>query len=204
MRHTFHLIFVLILAASHCGRLSAQSSLVANGGFECGLCGWSGTYGVMPAGGFALEGTEVGIIIDVASSSTRQPLFQYLPTVAGATYTFSFGLLSGYGRVGEFPSLGNAPVMVSWGDEVLGVLSNPSTADWQLHEFQVTAQSDSTAITFRTSSDMHWQLLDDVRVVAVPEPSIAFFLIGNLTGLAVWRLKRRRHPRVPRAGSLGS
>lgn len=169
-----------------CMPLSAQSNLVVNGGFEFGFTGWLGTYGYMPAPDIALEGTTVGIVIDVGSSSIGQPLHQPVPTAPGASYTFCFSLLSGYGRTGEF-SPGTAPVNVYWGDQFLGVFRNPSTNIWQPYHFRVTAISDSTTITFRDDNDHHWQLIDDVRVVPVPEPSVVWFVAVCLVGLCLAR-----------------
>ena len=67
---------------------------------------------------------------------------------------------------------------VFWGSQALGVVSNPDTTIWQYKEFDVLASSDATTILFRDISDKHWQLMDDVRVVAIPEPSGTLLLLA--------------------------
>lgn len=190
MKTSLKLALILAAIINWGDELFAHDNLVVNGGFESGLGGWLGTYGSMIAPDLALEGTRVGVIIDVGHSSTGDPMYQYLPTIAGEHYTFSFHLRSGYGRVGEFPSPGNAPVNVFWDDQFLGVFSNPSTGFWQSHQFETTAASTSTRITFRTDTDTHWQLLDDVRVVPIPEPGILPLLLIAIASLGCWHFGR--------------
>lgn len=160
-------------------RSDAANNLVVNGGFESGFAGWQGTYGVLDASGYAFEGSHVGVIIDVGSSSVDEPIYQTIATTPGSFYFFNFSLLSGYGRIGEYPDPGNAPVNVFFGDQYLGVFSNPSTSAWQSYQFELQADSTSTTISFVDHSDMHWQLLDGVSVVATPEPgSLALLGLG--------------------------
>ena len=172
-----------MLTITHHTAFAAENNLVINGGFELGFGGWLGTYGYLTDRNIAVEGRNVGAITDVRSSSVGQPMYQPIPTQPGVQYSFSFNLLSGSGRAGE-QSPGNAPVAVYWGDQLLGVFSNPSSTTWEFHQFQRTAISDSTTITFRTDIDPHWQLLDDVRVVAVPEPA-SLTILGTVGMLAL-------------------
>jgi len=171
------------------GSVIGAENLLVNGGFELGFAGWLGTYGYMTDPNIAVEGRNLGIIIDVTQSSVGQPMYQPITTVPGTQYTFSFDLLSGWGRIGE-SSPGNAPVAVYWGDQRLGVFSNPSTTTWQAYRFQTTATSSSTTITFRDDNDPHWQLIDDVRVVAVPEPA-PIAILGGIGVVALWRWRRK-------------
>jgi hypothetical protein len=176
-------LFLFLLAGT--GRqLFGQGNLVVNGSFESGFGGWLGTYGYLIAPDIALHGRNVGVIVDVSHSSTGEPIYQYLPTVPGISYTFRFHFLSGYGRVGEFPSPGNAPVSVAWGDEHLGTFSNPSTSVWQPHEFHVTAVATSTRIAFH-SGDTHWQLVDNIQVVPIPEPGLVPFFVVGIAALGI-------------------
>lgn len=162
------LILPLILLARS---TQAQSDLVINGGFESGIAGWSGGLIVMPAS-FAFEGGYVGVIVDQTSCRNGQTLDQTIPTVPGQAYDYTFSLLSGYGRVGEgLYSPGNAPVNIYFGDQYLGVCSNPSTTTWQTYQFEVTADSAATTLDFLDYTDQHWQILDGVSVVAAPEPA---------------------------------
>lgn len=168
-----------------------QNNLVVNGGFESGIGAWNGALIVMPAS-FAFEGSYVGVIVDQGSSINGQTLNQTIPTVPGEDYSFTFSLLSGYGRVGAgLFSPGNAPVNVYFGDEYLGVVSNPSTTTWQTYQYNVIADSSSTSINFLDYDDQHWQILDGVSVVAVPEPSVTS-LLALAVGTAVAPISRRR------------
>jgi hypothetical protein len=187
MKATFALSLICSMAAVHIAQ-GTPDNLVLNGSFETSPSGWSGTYGWLTAPSIALDGSKVGVVIDVGSSSVGQGLHQAIATVPGLHYSLSFSLLSGYGRVGEYPTPGNAPVNVYWGDQFLGVFSNPSTTIWELHQFELTASSVSTTIGFLDYSNMHWQLMDDVRVVVVPEPSaICIFGLALLGSALVGR-----------------
>jgi len=177
-------LFLFLLAGTG-HQLFGQGNIVVNGSFESGFGGWLGTYGYIIAPDIAVHGRNVGVIVDVGHSSTGEPMYQYLPTIPGISYTFSFHFLSGYGRVGEFPSPGTAPVSVSWGDEHLGTFSNPSTSVWQSHEFRTTAVGTSTRIAFHTG-DAHWPLVDNIQVVPIPEPGVLSFLLAGIAALGIW------------------
>ena len=124
MKRTTVLAWIFVLTIAHNNAFTAENNLLINGGFELGFGGWLGTYGYVTDRSIAVEGRNVGVITDVRSSSVGQPMYQPISTQPWAQYSFSFNLLSGFGRAGE-QSPGNAPVAVYWGDQRLGVFSNP-------------------------------------------------------------------------------
>ena len=169
-------------------------SIVVNGGFESGFGGWNGTYGYLDMPGAALEGNRAGVVTDVGSSSVGQPMWQTLSTVPGAQYHLSFSLLSGYGRAGDQSGNTGSPVNVYWGGSLLGgdgqylgVFSNTDTTTWKTWNFDLTASTSSTLIQFIDYTDMHWQLIDAVSVVPVPEPAVLSLVFGSLAILGLRR-----------------
>ncbi len=198
----FLLAFILFASAqpSPSSIVMPAGNIVVNGGFESGMRGWLGTYGYLDPMEMgrpvpALEGIRTGAVIDLGSSSVGQPMWQILPTMAGAKYEFRFSLLSGYGLIGQFPGNSPAPVNVYWGGELfgegshyLGVFRNSSTTTWQSYSFEVTAASNSTIIQFVDYTDMHWQLIDAVSVVAVPEPNGAALFLNGFAMIGLYQL----------------
>ena len=188
----------LLLLVSHS---QGQGNLVRNGGFERTFDGWAGTVGYLPAVGFAYEGKSVGAVIDVGHSSIGQTAHQMLSTIPGTSYSLSFALLSGEGRAGEQSPPGASPVRVTWAGQVLGEVANPSASAWQLFSYEVTAFSDRTELNF-ASLGTRWQLIDDVRVVAVPEPSAVSLGVGAVL-LLVAKRRVRRVDRLVRCSHRG-
>jgi hypothetical protein len=173
-------------------QLGAQGNLVANGGFESLFAGWEGTWGYLDHADFAYEGTVVGVVIDIGSSSVNQTMHQLLSTEPAVPYVLRFSLLSGAGRAGEQSPPGASPVLVKWGNQTIGQFANASTTSWKSYQFNVTANSLQTELNF-ASIGTRYQLIDDISVTAVPEPTTTALLIGG-AGL-VYTFQRRNRVR---------
>lgn len=167
---------------------AARAELVANGGFEAGLDGWTTT-------GFQLQGYDHGVG-DVARSGSQAFygggvgdagfLVQSLATVPGQTYRLSFWLFSdGFVpneltlQIGGSPAYAAADVLLQPFDEV---------------RLDFTAASTSTQMRFGMRNDSGVFRLDDVSVVAVPEPATA--VLAGLGLVVVTVLGRRRRARI--------
>lgn len=167
----------------------AQENIVLNGGFERLFAGWQGTYGQIDNATFALEGSAVGVVTDLGSSSIGQALHQTLNTEPNQQYRLRFSLLSGAGRAGEQSPPGASPVRVTWGDNVLGSFSNGSISDWKSYEFSVRATGGATRLGFE-SLGTRFQLIDGISVVAIPEPPTVALAAAGLTTFLIEGFRR--------------
>ena len=178
-----------IMAVSLAGAMSAQASLVVNGGFETGsFAGWSliGNPGFrtvvsspVHSGSFAGSFGAIGSLGGIAQS---------LPTVASQTYTFDFWLRNSGGTPSE--------AVVSWNGSAVLHLLNPGSFGYTHFSYTTTATGASTPIKFEFRQDPSFFQLDDISVTAVPEPStyIAGALMLLPFGLQGMRHLRSRKP----------
>ena len=199
----------------------AQTNLVTNGGFEIGnvqATGLPGQYTMAtPPGptGWTLSagGSMSGIVadnftdsngahsgnIDIAFTATLldyqtavRSISQTITTTPGTQYTLQFWVANPQGGSDNL-------FQVNWGGTLLsltganlnsGVVTGGS--GWTLISTTVTATSTSTSLVFSGYNQSAGTLLDDVSVVAVPEPMAASSLVAGVLGLTI----RRRRPRA--------
>jgi len=169
----------------------AQGNIVLNGDFESGFGGWLGTYGYIDRANFAYNGSHVGVVMDLRSSSVNQTMYQPLSTEPNQQYQLRFSLLSGAGRAGEQSPPGASPVRVTWGGNVIGTLWNGSVSDWVSYEFLVQATSAETRLGFQ-SLGTRFQLIDGISVAAVPEPPLLTLVAAGTAALLTEGIRKRR------------
>jgi hypothetical protein len=204
----FGIAFCLFLGipqskADICG--SIAGNLVANCGFELGsFSGWSlkgndvpgeegNLYGVEngadPVDGISPNsGSNQAFFADLVANATT--ISQTLTTVAGGMYEVSFFLAQD-----TEPGLGGAPnsneLIASFGGTTLTSLTAIPVQGYTEYSFATTASSASSVLSFKIGNDLGESLLDDVSVVATPEPSAWILLVTAIAmaGLAMRRAK---------------
>ncbi len=159
-------------------------NLVQNGDFESSggwqLSGnggaWYGYYG--GADGGAFQGLD---------SMNLSPLYQDVPTTPGQLYSLTFYLRGSY-PAGQAPPFG---VNVFWNSQQAGSFTlNVFSSDWWLETLTVVGgPASQSRLEFRNPYPT-FSALDDVSLVAVPEPSAAA-LFG---AAAIFVCSRTRRP----------
>ena len=174
------------LALTLCaGSALGQVNVIANGGFESGLSSWTTTgffslgfdYGVdnlAHSGTAAFFGGAIGALGFLQQSVATQP---------GTTYDIDFWLRSDGFLPNQFQVLVNGSVVLNRDD----ILLQPYGA---LHASFV-ASSAMTQLQFGFRNDSGFLHFDDVRVAAIPEPSIGLLMGAGLGVIAVLRRRRR-------------
>jgi hypothetical protein len=194
----------LILSAS----TAQAASLITNGDFELNTgrdggnaTGWTkvGAYGIYDGAGNANgPGTVFGSWAYVPGNgpNTSFGVYQTLTTilVAGMSYTLSFQAnpwVSGSSndiRVGNY-NIGSYDDNTSYSSLSLSVIDTPTTdTAWTLRSYTFTALGGEDTVYFGTALNSGYDI-DNVSLVAVPEPSAA--LLGGLGLLALLRRRRR-------------
>jgi Carbohydrate binding domain len=178
---------VLATGASICDGIAGN--IVTNCGFETGdFTGWTavdGSGNTFVAGAFDTGPNSGNSFAALGAVGTDGTVSQTLTTIPGQTYDFSFWLASDGGLPNDFTA--------QWdGADLVSLAATPATP-YVLYSFIETASSTSTAINFIERNDPGFWGLDDVSVVATPEPSN---LVESclLVGLMVVVYKRRRVP----------
>lgn len=164
--------------------IASQASLVIDGGFESGSLSpnWSGyNNGLTTTAADVHSGTYAGVVSPSAGS-----LVQYLPTmVGGNAYLVTFWAKStGEGTLTL--GLDTAPV--------IDIVSPPSlTTTYQQYSFVITPTTVGSLQFTWNDGGTQSAFIDDVSVVAVPEPStvLAGMLLLVPLGISTARIVRR-------------
>lgn len=182
------LMGLLVLSAP---ALPAQN-LVANPGFETGdfsdwnLTGDGDSIVDVGVGHTGLYAASLGAI-----PPDQNDLTQTLATTPGQPYALTF-----FAQTPEFNNPPGFPNSLTayFGDTlVVGPLTVPDDPNYQRYSYFVTATSSSTLLRFVVTNEPDYTQLDDISVVAVPEPgSLALLLGGSCWGAGLWLRRVRR------------
>lgn len=195
------LLAVMLLMAAFAA--VAQGNLVTNGGFESGIHGWQGTFGVYDQSDRPLEGNAVGVLVDVGHSSVNQTLHQVLPTIPDTRYSIRFWL-----RLPELyevapgvwvPVVGNSLggstiIEVRWNGATVGSCAVTQRDQWIPHVVEVLAEGTNSELMFFNPSVAAWPFIDGVTATPVPEPGTGVVTVLGCAGL-IWGARRSRSPR---------
>jgi hypothetical protein len=161
------------------------TSIVQNGNFESGG-GWSlsGNGGAW----YGYNGGADGGAFEGLDSLSLSPLYQYVPTTPGQSYSLTFYIRGSY-PAGQLPPFG---VNVLWNSQQVGSFSlNVFSSDWALESLTVVGGAGSQSrLEFRDPLPT-FSALDDVSLIAVPEPS-TFALAGSGVAIALAWIRRRK------------
>lgn len=122
-----------------------------------------------------IDGPGGGLHGEDASSA----VYQLLPTTPGGLYELTFAF-------SPRPGVADNALEVVWDGTILDNLTasgvGKSQTAWANHSYVVTATSDTTRLEFgdRSVSDSLGTFVDDVSVVAIPEPGSLMLLLGGL------------------------
>jgi hypothetical protein len=171
-------------------QMLGQGNIVVNGSFENGWnngpIGWGWTTNVGLGNGFP------GVADGTSMVTVYGALFQTLATTPGQAYRVRFALASN----SSFP--GESALGLSWAGNFLGTTTwhSPNTTgnglnfNWIYGEHYVQAASASTLLNFQVVGSTLQPFMDDVSVVAVPEPGVAAISVLGLAMLAGLARKR--------------
>lgn len=205
-----------VLAAAVCGvyaagPAAADANLIINGSFEnptLNVNQWVlYTPGTIPAGfgwkllsGQSIELQHVNAAGQPAAdgnqfveldSNGSSAIYQDVATVAGQQYELSWYFSGRQGTAATENKLGvyvNTPLVAT-----CTKAGEKSGTNFSRYSYVFSATDDTTRIAFAdlgTPSDSLGTYLDNVRLVAIPEP--AFLQFGALLGLSAFGLRRRR------------
>ena len=173
-----YLVCALVMLVALSAR--AQDNLVQNGGFETGS--YSPQWTLAPGGPFdsvCQAGASIGAgsclvhsgqyAMSFGLDGAQDSLSQTIPTVAGNTYTLSFWLAN------ENPSDQNTTTFeVFWdGNSVYSLPSPQPSFPYTEVVLNLTASTNSTALTFVAQQDPDQWFLDDVAVVLPADLAIS-------------------------------
>jgi hypothetical protein len=159
-------------------------NIVQNGNFES-----SGGWHLSGNGGawYGYNGGADGGAFQGLDSLNLSPLYQDVPTTPDQSYTLTFYLRGSY-PAGQSPPF---EVNVFWNSQQVGSFAlNVFSSDWWYDTLNVVGGPGSQSrLEFRDPYPT-FSALDDVSLVAVPEPA-ALALFGTSAGIMLVRLRRK-------------
>jgi hypothetical protein len=212
-------IFGIVLSGTCAG-----ANLIENGSFENPPL--MGNYEYVPGGSSAITGWQTalsgveryepaalapfgisGITVDGQLMLDLNTDFavgggidQTISTVSGQAYTLTFyeGTVAGFGRNGT------ANIVASAGSatNTFTVTNLSSTIAWTQYSLPFTASSSTTFVSFRNfdAPSQTFAMLDDISVVAIPEPAALFLALIGVGGYLASRGARMPTPLNNRFG----
>ena len=181
---------------------TAQAELVSNGDFETqNFTGWtqSGDSSTNFVTDFTTpaHGGSWSALLGPDGTNGLGNLSQTLATINHQAYTVQFDLVSLAGYPGN-----QSAFLASFGAKsLIGVTNQPApvnvldgddlaSTDWAHYSFVAVATSKNTDLTFSFSNQTAYFGLDNVSVVAVPEPD-EYVLILLGAGLVTFQVRRK-------------
>jgi hypothetical protein len=184
-----------------------SGNLLLNSSFENGFTGWNGTYGIWSTqfNPGPISGSHAGVV-----AAGQNAMTQTFATQPGVSYDIRF-----YERIPELDvhgipvegdsTGGPAELRVRWNGQELQRLVFQNRTSWDIQTIRFTATTSSSQLeflapTFVTGTSLRSAdtFVDDISVVAVPEPSTIALLVA---GMVLVRVRRTMRP-SPRQPSL--
>jgi hypothetical protein len=198
MRILIFIIFTLVFGV-HPGRtqgviyFNPPTNIVQNGNFESAKNG-NGAYG--PAdwnftgdGGFVwspLGGINNSVYVGLADLSQAN-MYQDLSTISGQTYLLTFYMR---GIVGQRT---NVAANVFWNSQQVGSFTlSLNFTNWMFESLIIVGGTGSESRLEFSDPNPEFLGLDDVSVVAIPEPSVTALVSFVATVLFIWMYYCRR------------